>query len=106
MTTLANLEKMLLDYDCDTKDIITIVDFIKENGTGVYSISHEYNIYDIMKEKFSSLQEFRDAINALENEGWDEDDHTDIFEDFNDKPVKDYLFAETFFSVNITELNK
>jgi cell fate (sporulation/competence/biofilm development) regulator YlbF (YheA/YmcA/DUF963 family) len=96
---------MLLDYDCDTSDINKIVSFIKNKGVGIYSIAHEYNEYDVMKEEFSSLQELRDELNAQENSGWDEDEHVDIFEDFNDKPVNDYLFAETFFSVNITEIN-
>lgn len=106
MTTLANLEKMLLDYDCDTADINKITSFIKDKGVGIFSIAHEYNEYDIMKEPVSSLEMLRDELNAQENEGWEEEEYIDIFNDFNDPPVKDYLFAETFFSVNITELNK
>jgi hypothetical protein len=109
MTTLANLNNMLVnEYECPESDLNKILSYISENGTGIYSISHEYNIYGIMQENFKSLSEMRDTLNAEENEGWDEEDQYDIFEDFNDgdPDMTGFLFGETFFSVNITELSE
>jgi len=104
MASITKLVEVLSsEYEVDSNEIASIVNYIRENGVGIYSIEHEYNEYNVSKEKVTSLQEIRDEINESHNDGEAEENWEDYFEPFAEPAIEGFLFGETFFSVNITK---
>ena len=104
MASITKLVEVLSsEYEVDSNEIASMVNYIRENGVGIYSIEHEYNVYKVSKENVTSLEEIRYEINESHNDGEDEENWEDYFEPFAEPAIEGFLFGETFFSVNITK---
>lgn len=104
MATLNDLVEVLTgEYEMAENDIEMVVNYIRNLGTGIYSIAHEYNDIDINRaDDIVSFEAERES--ARSGELFEEHEY-DIYEDFNDESNPDgFLFGETYFFVNITKI--
>ena len=105
MATLNTLIQVLDGaYEMKLSDIDNIVSYIRANGSGIYSIAHEYNMVEVSRATdIKSLEDERE--NARSGEMFEYHEY-DIYEEFNsEKDLRDgFLFGETYFLVNVTEI--
>lgn len=106
MATLNDLAEVLtVDCGFEDADVAEVISMIRAEGIGIYSIDHDRGELDFSKvDDVSSLDEIRIATQKEVDEECGEDTYN-YFEDFEPEiPNKDFLYGETFFFINITEI--
>ena len=108
MATLNDLlDEVVNCWSLNKKQQKIISNFIRENGTGVYSVCYSpIHAVEVSTEDFKTLEEFKADMIA----NWDEDYYEQSVEDYiaefnsGSEAREGVLFDEEFFTVEITQL--
>lgn len=104
MATVQHLTELLNEWDCSQSDIDMMLEFIKENGPNIYSISTEYNDYSISllaEHEPDTLEAIRADALSEENMEYYEYDIYEDFENSEEEMKRGFLYGEGYFFVRI-----